>query len=132
MPDYLAPANYPYRDLPDTSTPVLADDFANPLVAAMLDVAGPGGRLSTLEAAGGGSGSGGTTTTSTADPVLYARGVNLAGAEFAADAAHLPGVYGTDYAYPGNAEITAMAARGHKVIRVPLRWERIQPTRGPR
>lgn len=60
----------------------------------------------------------------------YTRGVNLAGAEFAADAAHLPGTYATDYAYPAAAEIQAMAARGHKIVRVPFRWERIQPTRG--
>jgi hypothetical protein len=60
---------------------------------------------------------------------LYSRGVNMAGAEFAADAAHLPGTYSVDYAYDDTPAINSMAARGHKIIRVPFRWERIQPTR---
>jgi hypothetical protein len=60
---------------------------------------------------------------------LYSRGVNLAGAEFAADAAHLPGTYSTDYAYDSSSAISTIATYGHKIIRVPFRWERIQPTR---
>lgn len=59
----------------------------------------------------------------------YVRGVNLSGAEFAPAAATLPGTVGTDYSYPASAEFVAMAARGHRVVRIPFRWERIQPTR---
>lgn len=69
---------------------------------------------------------GGTTTPSTA----YQRGVNMSGAEFAASSSTLPGTYGTDYAYDGSAALTAIAGYGHKVVRLPIRWERIQPTRG--
>jgi hypothetical protein len=50
MADYVAPDFYPYKDLPDTSTPVYSDDFANPLVAAMLDLAATGGRVPSIEA----------------------------------------------------------------------------------
>jgi hypothetical protein len=59
----------------------------------------------------------------------YARGLNMAGGEFAPSAATLPGVYGTDYAYDVAAAFTAVAGRGHKIVRVPFRWERLQPTR---
>jgi hypothetical protein len=62
--------------------------------------------------------------------LTYRRGVNLASAEFAHDAAHLPGVYNVDYTYPTTANIAYVASRGHKVIRLPFRWERIQPTLG--
>jgi hypothetical protein len=58
------------------------------------------------------------------------RGVNLSGAEFTPDAAHLPGVVNTDYMYPTQADYTYIAGRGHKLVRLPIRWERIQPTRG--
>jgi hypothetical protein len=61
---------------------------------------------------------------------LYGRGVNMAGAEFAASPATLPGTYGADYAYDSAASFTSIAARGHKLVRLPFRWERIQPTRG--
>jgi hypothetical protein len=59
----------------------------------------------------------------------YQRGINLAGAEFAADNTHLPGTYSTDYSYDSSAALAQVATRGHKLIRVPFRWERIQPTR---
>ena len=51
MTEYVAPTHYPYVDLPDQSTPVLADDFANPIVEALVDLAGAGGRVPVLEAA---------------------------------------------------------------------------------
>lgn len=50
------------------------------------------------------------------------RGVNLAGGDFGA----VPGVFGTDYTYPTEAEIDDYARRGFDVIRVPFLWERIQ------
>jgi hypothetical protein len=61
---------------------------------------------------------------------LYQRGLNMSGGEFAHDADHLPGTYGTDYAYDSATSLTNVAARGHKIMRLPIRWERLQPTRG--
>lgn len=58
---------------------------------------------------------------------LVYRGVNLSGAEFAPDAAHLPGQHGTDYTYPTRADLAHLAGRGHRMVRLPIRWERIQP-----
>ena len=52
------------------------------------------------------------------------QGVNLAGAEFAAQ--KLPGVLGTDYAYPTRAELAYFKDSGMNLIRLPFRWERIQ------
>jgi len=60
---------------------------------------------------------------------IYGRGVNMAGGEFAASNSTLPGTYGTDYSYDTAAAYAAVAARGHKVIRLPFRWERLQPIR---
>lgn len=54
-------------------------------------------------------------------------GVNAAGAEFGST---FPGVYGTDYIYNGLASYNYLASRGHKLTRVPFRWERIQHTLG--
>jgi endoglucanase len=53
-------------------------------------------------------------------------GVNLAGGEFG----KLPGTYGTDYTYPAPADIDYYAQLGFNLIRVPFRWERLQPTLG--
>lgn len=55
------------------------------------------------------------------------RGVNLSGAEFTADAAHLPGVADRDYRYPTRDDLRYVASRGHAMVRLPVRWERIQP-----
>lgn len=55
------------------------------------------------------------------------RGINLSGAEFTPDAAHLPGLHGTDYSYPTKADLTHVAGRRHRMVRLPIRWERIQP-----
>jgi endoglucanase len=51
-------------------------------------------------------------------------GVNLAGAEFG----KVPGTYDTDYAYPAPASIDYFSQLGFNLIRVPFRWERLQPT----
>lgn len=56
------------------------------------------------------------------------RGVNLSGAEFAHDALHLPGVPDRDYKYPTAADLRYIAGRGHRMVRLPIRWERIQRT----
>ena len=53
-------------------------------------------------------------------------GVNLAGGEFG----KLPGTYGTDYTYPAAADIDYFVELGFNLIRVPFRWERLQPTLG--
>ncbi len=61
------------------------------------------------------------------------RGVTLAGAEFGVSPDRdWPGVHGTDYVYPhtvpGYESVLAYyAARGVDVIRLPFRWERLQP-----
>lgn len=56
------------------------------------------------------------------------RGVNLSGAEFTADAEHLPGVVDRDYRYPTAGDLRYVADRGHRMVRLPIRWERVQPT----
>ena len=53
-------------------------------------------------------------------------GVNLSGAEF--NSTKLPGTPYKDYTFPTEAEFTYIAAQGANVIRLPFRWERIQPT----
>jgi endoglucanase len=53
-------------------------------------------------------------------------GVNLAGGEFG----KVPGTYATDYTYPAPADIDYFAQLGFNLIRVPFRWERLQPTLG--
>jgi endoglucanase len=50
-------------------------------------------------------------------------GVNLSGAEFGT----VPGVYGTHYAYPGAESFDYFKAHGLTVIRLPFKWERMQP-----
>lgn len=55
-------------------------------------------------------------------------GVNLAGAEF--NSRKLPGVIFKDYTYPSSKELTYIAAQGANIIRLPFRWERLQPTLG--
>lgn len=65
-----------------------------------------------------------TVTGATAEPCL--RGVNLAGAEFG----KLPGKRDTDYAYPTRATIDHFAGLGATAIRLPFRWERLQPSLG--
>lgn len=59
----------------------------------------------------------------TPDGVPY-KGVNLAGAEFG-DA--LPGIEGTDYAWPTPAEIDYFMSEGMNTFRVAFLWERLQP-----
>jgi putative transposon-encoded protein len=75
-----------------------------------------------------------TTTPSDLDsesvyPQIYFRGIASSGGEFTADADHLPGTYDTDYHYDSADSFNYLGSRGHKIIRLPIRWERIQPTR---
>lgn len=53
------------------------------------------------------------------------RGVNLAGAEFGAQG---DDEYGKDYIYPSPETIAHFAERGFTSIRLPFRWERLQPS----
>ncbi len=53
------------------------------------------------------------------------QGVNVSGAEFAAD--KLPGVANKDYVYPSADDIAQFAGLGMNTIRVPFLWERLQP-----
>jgi endoglucanase len=76
-----------------------------------------------------------TGTSALAGPLQY-RGVNLASAEFSADAwgnGALPGTHGADYIYPDPAYTSYSSdyyiGRGMNTFRVPFRWERLQPTR---
>lgn len=67
------------------------------------------------------------TITSGATPggkVAYA-GVNASGAEFAPQA--IPGTINKNYAYPKPGAIARYAHLGANVVRLPVRWERVQP-----
>lgn len=69
---------------------------------------------------------------STAFPTLadfdYARGANLAGGEFDHTAAGLPGTYGGNHRYSSLEYCQYIRSRGHRIVRIPFRWERIQHT----
>jgi len=53
----------------------------------------------------------------------YYPGVNLAGAEFGKSG----GSIGKNYVYPNLSEFQYFQSKGMKIIRIPFRWERIQP-----
>src|SRR5258708_228164 len=60
----------------------------------------------------------------------YSRGINLAGAEFGDD--HLPGVFGTHSAVNSETTYRYFGAKNLNLVRLMLRWERLQPVlRGP-
>lgn len=54
-------------------------------------------------------------------------GVNLAGAEFGSN---FPGTYGSDYVYPSTKILDYYASKGLRLIRLPIKWERVQPNLG--
>lgn len=66
------------------------------------------------------------------------RGVNVAGAEFATpvdEPVHAfsnanPGTYGREYIYPSQETLSFLAQRGIGFVRLPIRWERLQPALG--
>ncbi|MFN8524215.1 MAG: glycoside hydrolase family 5 protein [Chloroflexota bacterium] len=78
----------------------------------------------------------GSTRTALASEPRYRRGVNLAGAEFgplnwiAQGDPTLPGVYGQHYLYPGPESLDYYARKGFTLVRLPLRWERLQRSLG--
>lgn len=53
------------------------------------------------------------------------KGVNLAGVEF--NGTKLPGTLYKDYIYPSQAEFAYFSSIGMNAVRLPFRWERIQP-----
>jgi endoglucanase len=58
-------------------------------------------------------------------------GVAIAGAEFGTESSSFsnrnPGSLGKDYTYPSQTTIAALADRGVRLFRIPVRWERLQP-----
>jgi cellulase (glycosyl hydrolase family 5) len=70
----------------------------------------------------------------------YLRGVNVAGGEFGAPAIDptssfsnaTPGVAERDYHYDTSATFRYLAGRGIGLVRIPFRWERLQPALGRR
>ncbi len=69
---------------------------------------------------------------------VYKRGVNAAGADFGAPSIEATstfsnvnrGVAGSNYLWNGAVTYQYMYSRGHRLVRIPFRWERIQPTLG--
>lgn len=55
-------------------------------------------------------------------------GLNLSGAGFAPQV--LPGINGTHYIFPVEGYFSQWSARGVKLVRFPILWERLQPTLG--
>ena len=58
-----------------------------------------------------------------ADSTACLRGINLSGAEFGEN----DGIPGTDYTYPSEATVAYFSAKGMNAVRLPFRWERLQP-----
>jgi endoglucanase len=56
----------------------------------------------------------------------FARGINLSGAELNPE--RKPAVYRRDYIYPPLHELDYYASKGFTVVRLPYRWERLQPS----
>jgi endoglucanase len=56
----------------------------------------------------------------------YRRGVNIAGAEFG----EVPGVRHHNYTYNNEETFAYFAKKGFDVLRVPVKWERLQPVLG--
>ena len=51
--------------------------------------------------------------------------MSLAGADFGET--NLPGIFGTHYTYPIQSEVDYYQSKGMNIIRLPFRWERLQP-----
>ncbi len=82
--------------------------FRHALLAAALLIAGPGRAADAL-----------------APAPLEWRGISLAAAEFGEQ--QLPGRYGDHYVYPTVASTAYFQSRGMNLMRLPFRWERLQP-----
>lgn len=53
-------------------------------------------------------------------------GIKVCGPEFGQT--KFPGVYGVDFIYPDSAELQYFHDKGFRMIDIPFRWERVQPT----
>ncbi len=62
-------------------------------------------------------------------PLAYT-GVNIAGGEFGRRSPGHAARYGTDYTFPTPAELDYFAGKGMNIIRLPFRWEDLQPQLG--
>lgn len=62
------------------------------------------------------------------------RGVNAGGGELCLGMTDFsnknPGVYGRNYLYPSRESLAFLRSRGHDLVRLPFRWERVQPVPG--
>lgn len=60
------------------------------------------------------------------------RGVNVAGGEYEQPGFNNenPGIYDIHYRYPNAESYEFLANRGHRLVRLPFRWERVQPVPG--
>jgi len=66
-----------------------------------------------------------------AQPLLFT-GANLSGGEFGGVQPGKAPVYGKDFIYPNEGELTYFASKGINVIRLPFHWEVLQPVpKGP-
>lgn len=63
------------------------------------------------------------TTAGRAAESLCFRGINLSGAEYG----QRGGTVDTDYTYPSEATVKYFAGKGMNAIRLPFKWERLQP-----
>lgn len=64
-----------------------------------------------------------TSEANAAGGALCYRGINLSGGEYG----DRHGVYGTDYIYPSDETILHFAHLGMNAVRLPIKWERLQP-----
>ena len=60
-------------------------------------------------------------------PVMF--GVNLSGGD-ATGNGNVPGTLGTDYIYPNDAQLAYYQSKGIKLIRLPVKWKRLQDNLG--
>jgi endoglucanase len=67
-----------------------------------------------------------TMSTDVAANGVCHRGINLSGAEYGVG----KDVYGTNYIYPTDKTIAYFANTGMTMVRLPFRWERLQPVLG--
>jgi endoglucanase len=87
--------------------------------------------LSLLVACGGGGNTSAAAPAQTPSPPAAAlewRGVSLAGADFGEGS--LPGTHGTHYIYPSAGSVDYFRRKGMNIVRLPFRWERLQPALG--
>lgn len=107
----------------DGGTTGSAATSAQPVTIASANVAATDAATSSAANASDATVTSAAATATAVYPIL--RGINVAGAEFGNT---LPGTVNRDYIYPTKAEIDYYAGLGFKIIRVPFKWERLQPT----